>query len=61
MGCALSHHYVNEHIARTKNEWHLVFEDDAEFKEDWMDMWNEDMYPLMPKDAFVMHIDVDVH
>ena len=54
IGCALSHYTLYQHIANASTPGlHLVLEDDAEFIEDWMRVWNEDVYPNLPTDAFV--------
>ena len=49
IGCALSHYSLWKHIASTNGELHLVLEDDAEFVEGWIDKWNYEYYPSLPK------------
>ena len=51
IGCALSHYTLYRHIAATNNELHLVLEDDSQFIDDWIDVWNDDMFPRLPKHA----------
>lgn len=52
VGCALSHYRLWQHIASTNDELHLIFEDDAEFVEDWVDKWNNEFYADLPADRF---------
>ena len=52
MGCNLSHMKLWQHIAQTKNELHFILEDDARFEADWVNKWNNEFYPDLPKDAF---------
>ena len=54
IGCALSHYTLYQHIASTEDELHLVLEDDAQFIDNWMDVWNNDIYPDLPDDAYVL-------
>ena len=53
IGCALSHYTLYQHIASTEDELHLVLEDDAQFIDNWMDVWNSKMFDHLPADAFV--------
>jgi hypothetical protein len=54
IGCALSHLALYRHIASTTNETYLILEDDAPFlRQDWVDVWNKEYYPLLPKDTYV--------
>ena len=52
LACSISHIKLWRHIASTKNEMHLVFEDDAVFEEDWIKKWNREYYQDMPHNAF---------
>ena len=54
IGCALSHYLIWERIAAAGDEMHMVLEDDNEFIANWIDKWNVEYYPKLPKDAFVL-------
>ena len=54
VGCALSHLTLWRHIASTKNQLHLVLEDDALFLDDWQAKWNREYSRLLPPNPLVV-------
>ena len=53
IGCALSHLTLWQHVASTVNQQHLIFEDDANFVEGFVDKWNSEYYYGWPTDSYV--------
>jgi GR25 family glycosyltransferase involved in LPS biosynthesis len=53
VGCAMSHYTLWKHIATTKNQLHLILEDDAIFKQGWLKKWNREYALDLPRNAFV--------
>lgn len=56
VGCAMSHYSLWKHIATTKNQLHLILEDDAIFKQGWLKKWNREYAPDLPRNAMLVFI-----
>lgn len=56
VACALSHLSLWEHIAATKNQTHLIFEDDAVFAPNFKATWNQKYANALPLDARLVYL-----
>lgn len=53
---ALNHYMLWRHIAATTGELHLIFEDIAEFEDNWASKWNKAYFPDLPSNTNVLFI-----
>ena len=56
LACSWSHYKLWQHIAATKDEYHMIFEDDGIFVSDFIQQWNEKYAPNMPCDAAMVYL-----
>lgn len=51
IGCALSHFAIWRHVATTENQYHIIFEDDAQLVPNFVELWNTQYYYAQPLDV----------
>lgn len=55
VACCYSHLALWKIVANTRNEVHLIFEDDAQFSKDWIRLWNEQLHPNLPPNITLLY------